>query len=233
VPLEQLPTGAPDDQLSSECHSFGRVFLAAWYDMMVNIYEFNKNKGMEPKLALIQARDTSYLLVLQAATQVPRTAKLHEALAKIMISLAPAEYQTIVSDTFRAHNMFGTQLRALSNIKWEEFSAQGGMLFTNRNSKFVVVPEKRTITLAHHVADHQMFALSVGGYNLANVEVEVAADKYYEFDLDGNLVDMIAPDEADVVEATRVAVSSITSIGPHEDTMWMVKDGKLTRTYID
>jgi len=231
VPIESLPSNSPYDKLSAECHSFGRVFLGAWYELMVNIYEYHKTK-MPPKNAFIKARDDTYMMVLQAIPQSPRTAKYHEAIAKIMVSQASPEYHEIVRKTFTERQLIGKQVKALSTIKLEDFEEKG-LMMSNNNSRLVVVPKHKSIKLSQYVPSEQVYSLAVGGYNLSNVEVEIAADEYYEFDLAGNLVDQFTPTESDVVEATRQAVMSITSIGPHEDTMWEIKNDKLVRTHFE
>lgn len=236
---ETLPTNAPYDKLCAECHSFGRVFLGAWYELMVSMYEQHKQQGMESKKALIKARDVAYGLMVQAIPQSPRVPKYHEGIAKLMVSLAPKEYHDIVRNTFVARQLIAPQVKALSSVHWNDFKVlqedtkQGrAFVASANNSKFVTVPGKRSMTLGTRLPG-DFTALTAGGYNLANVEVEVASDKYYEFDPSGNLVDQYEPHEDEIAEAAKTALSSIVSIGPYEDTMWEVKDGKLCRTYIE
>jgi hypothetical protein len=231
-----LPANAPPNQLCAECHSFGRVFLGAWYEMMVGIYNQNK-KTMKPKEALIKSLDTSYLLMLQAAAKAPRVAQFTTAVSKLMVSLAPKEYQEIIRQTFVSRNIITPQMMAMSAMKWDDFKGLVGfgetITASEENSRFITIPVSRTVKLAQNVAGEHLFSLSTNGYNLANVEIEAAADSYYEFDSEGNLISQLIPDEAEIVESTRQAVATITSIGPYEDTMWDIKKGKLVRTYID
>ena len=61
-------------------------------------------------------------------------------------------------------------------------------------------------------------------------EIEVPAEKYYEFDSKGNLLDEISEDESVVANSTNICLHSVSrSI----DKMWSIKDGKLVRNYIE
>ena len=235
TPPENLPSSAPDNQLCGECHSFGRVFLGAWYELMVDIYDHHKSLGMDAKTALIQARDVAYLLLLNAVVQTPNTPRLHEAIAKIMVSLASKDYQEIVKKTFVKRGLMNEHsLFAMSGITWDQFADKDKARIVEGSSRFAVVSsEKKTMHLAHHVSDEHLSALAIGGYNLGNVKIEFAADKFYEFDEGGKLISMFAPEQEELVQITQKAVASITSIGPYEDTMWKVEDGNLVRTYYE
>ena len=52
VPPKNLPKDAPDDKLAAECHSFGRIFLGAWYDMLAGIYKQEVKNGKAPLQAI-------------------------------------------------------------------------------------------------------------------------------------------------------------------------------------
>lgn len=57
VPPETLPTRAAGDALAGEPHSFSRIFVGAWYDSFVNVYEAVKTMGKTPEEAVYIARD--------------------------------------------------------------------------------------------------------------------------------------------------------------------------------
>ena len=61
-----LPEDGPDEDLLSECHSFGRVFLGSWYEMFCSIYEQEKKGGRAPLDAVHTARDTAYEYLVRA-----------------------------------------------------------------------------------------------------------------------------------------------------------------------
>lgn len=234
---DTLPVNAPYDQLARECHSFGRVFLGAWYEMMANMYDLNKTT-MPPKTALKMAMDDAFMLMLRAIPKAPRIPRFTEAIAKIMETLAPARYKDIVHNTFVARQLLpATHMQSFMGMKWEDFAKRDkpivAFISEQDKSRFVTIPGRKTMRLATHIPDKHIHSLTGTGYNLANAEVEVASDSYYEFDPEGNLVYQIIPEEAEVVDATRLALSSITSIGPYEDTMWAVKRDKLVRTYFE
>lgn len=79
-----LPKEASDDKLAAECHSFGRIFIGAFYDIFESMYR-HAIKHSTPVEAVKYARDTLLGYVLKAVQNVPLSMKFYEAIAKTML----------------------------------------------------------------------------------------------------------------------------------------------------
>jgi hypothetical protein len=84
-PPESLPDSAPDSQLSSEPHSFSRVFTGAFYDILVGLYKATATGNAPSDQALIQARQTAGRLLYVAIKNTPPQRNLYRAIATGML----------------------------------------------------------------------------------------------------------------------------------------------------
>ena len=77
---ESLPSGAPDDALSSEPHSFSRVFTGAFYDVLVWLLaRALRERPSEPDAAVERARRLAGRLLARAIeTLPPGEARYHD-----------------------------------------------------------------------------------------------------------------------------------------------------------
>jgi hypothetical protein len=218
IPPEKLPPITSDSELSRECHSFGRLILGTWYDIMVGIYELEQKDGLNQMNALKKAENVAFKMLVASIIQTPVTIKFHEALARIMLYLDKSNgsrYQELLSNVFKKREIISKE--QVSNITGE---------------KIVIENKQKMVKLADHIKEPEhLKAMFVQGYNLSDCEVEIAASKYYEFDK-GNLTYEIAPTDDEIIEAAQACITAIDSIGPDPDTMWEVTDNKLMRTYI-
>lgn len=78
-----LPTSGPPDKLTSEIHSFGRVFSACFYDTIRNI--FNGAPGAKNEAALLQAAKTAGKLLIKGAAQAPLVVRFFQAVGRGMV----------------------------------------------------------------------------------------------------------------------------------------------------
>ena len=233
TPPENLPSSAPDNQLSNECHSFGRLIVGTWYDIFVGIYELEKQNS-NPIDAFKKARDFIFPCFIKAIINTPVTVRFHEALAKNMIALG-GSYQGIMYEVFSKRKIIPTVIKALTQTSKQDMAEKltNGTTINIGQSEIVVINEPRTLKLSDHITEPKhLKAMFVGGYDLSSCEVEVAAGKYYEFDQSGNLVHEIVPTEDEIIGAAQACVTAIESIGPGPDTMWEVTNNKLMRTFI-
>ncbi len=241
VTPERLPKDAPNDQLAAECHSFGRIFMGAWYQILVGIYNKEVKSGMSQMEALVKARDVSYEYLLRAVHVAPRVARYHDAVSRVMLAednKKGAPYQEILQEVFANRNLLAKRLKAMSGKTWDsvrsELKAKDEVI-QKQDYTLVRMPGTTTIKLADY-ASGEVSMLSANGIDLANVELEIATDSYYEFGPDGTLLEEILPEEEEAVETARACVFSIQAagnIGPSPELMWEVKDGKLVRTLIE
>ena len=88
----QLPKSGREDRIVAECHSFGRIFSNAIYDIFVKTakhIEVNNKKTLFE--ACKDARDIVADILLKAVVSCPNHPKLFEAMAKQMLSVDNAQ----------------------------------------------------------------------------------------------------------------------------------------------
>jgi len=237
VSPEKLPAEAPPDRLAAECHSFGRIFLGAWYDLLVNIYEEDKRQGKTPIAALSNASNVAYRWLLAAATQTPRVAKYHEAVSSVIGRIAMAEnspYARLWEAIVEKRNLSRTQVGAFSDVQLSALEADVTRM--EDATSLAVVTENKTLKLSDHMEAAEVGELSVNGYNLAELELEIPTDPLYVFTEDGQLVDEIRTSDEEALLTAQACVSQIktqNSVSNEAETMWEVQQGKLTRTFIE
>ena len=232
-----LPKEAPPDKLAAECHSFGRIFLGAWYDLLVGIYEQDVQNGKQPLAALSNARNVAFQLLMDAIPKTPRTVKYHEAISSIMTRIAEVKYPEYVKiwlDVMEDRNLTTTRISALSDTTIADVPVKA--LEKIGDDTLAVVPKTRVIKLADIKDESELGSLSTNGYNLANVELEVPADVAYVFNDAKSLVDEISPTEEEIVTTAQECVAMIVAQGnvsDESDTMWEVRKDKLVRSFIE
>lgn len=224
---KNLPLEAPNNQLAAECHSFGRVFSAVWYDIFVNVYKNELLKSKDPALSLKKSRDICFSTLLQAIPNSPLVVNYFSAIAKSMINVAKikkSEYLPIFVEIFTKWNLI-KPMKIMSNLKWEEVVAnlkKEDKVIKNGDSKIVKISKIKNIKL------NNISTLSFSKLN--NAELQVPADTYYEFDSNGNLIDEIINDQNDVLDSAKICLQFIEK--DFDNNMWSVIDKKLIRNYI-
>lgn len=226
-----LPKETSNDRLAAECHSFGRVFSAAWYEALVRCYEHESSKGEDKEAALKRARDACMSIVLKGAAASPRVSNFYEAVARCMVSVASDHgdfYSKAFSDVFSEWKILGCEpVKALSHRSWSEVVrdlGRGDSVVKTKHGALVSVKRK----ISFRAADLPgLSSLSVP----SDVEFEAAFDSYYEFDKSGNLVGEMTPDRDSVlIDAAECMSQVYGDIG--SDGMWQVKEGRIERRHI-
>ena len=223
-----LPAEAPNNQLAAECHSFGRVFSAAWYNAMTRVYDLLVSKGMTRLDALKQARDLCMSVLLKAAQLSPRVSNYYNAVAKCAVAAAKdfgPEYALIFSTVFSEWGIIDPNaVKSLSSTCWSEVvikldrgdkvikTKEGGAIVSMRKKETAKVSELPLIS-----------SLSTD----PDLEVELPGDLYYEFDPSGALVDEIVPNKTALLRVSADCVRQSLS-----DDMWERADGRLVRKFI-
>lgn len=235
---ETLPPKAEPSKLSANAHSFSRVFTGAWYDMFAAIYTVElKNKNN--KEALKTARDIAANYLLRAICLTPKTIKFYEAMAKSILIIdkeSNSVYSSIIRDVFEKRNILSNEITALSAVCFDDVKLQlrdSDKIIKVADSTVVKINKQTTVRLSDYFRG--MSALSVNGFNLNDVEIDVASEMFYEFDSFGNLIDEIKPLQGEILESAQACVGQIkysNNVDDSEQTMWEVKNGKLLRTFI-
>lgn len=226
-----LPKETSNDRLAAECHSFGRVFSAAWYEAFVRCYEHEALSGSSPEEAVKKARDACMSSILKAASASPRVSNYYEAVARCLIHAAGdhgVAYAKAFSEVFAEWNITRPEeTRALSGRTWSDVARhlnRGDSVVKTRHG--VLVSIKRNMSIrAYELPGLSAMSMPAG------VELDIPFDSYYEFDGQGNLVGEIAPEKDAVLEDASTCASQIhDELG--SDGMWEIKNGRLVRRFV-
>ncbi len=106
-----LPPHAPPAQLSSEIHSFGRVFSGCFYDVIRNIFASSPSKN---EAALLSAAQIAGKLLIGGTKSAPETPRFFQAVGRAMGMNDQTQFggvhQMAIRDAFARHNIqLGTE----------------------------------------------------------------------------------------------------------------------------
>jgi hypothetical protein len=234
-----LPSNADDTQLANECHSFGRVFLGAWYDILVGFFNYEKTSKL-PLVALKNARDRSFLYLLKAIKTSPRTTRYYQAVANNMLAAAKKDvaYQQIMATIFNARKILPQTVKSLSinkSIVQLSRSKSATIHKMADGGKIVLRKNPVVVSIADNFSKKIIAGLSVGKINLADLKVELAMDDCYEFDSKGQMVSALVSDKTEAIEDAKQCLAFIQTNKAFgkEHSMWQAEKGKLVRAFID
>jgi hypothetical protein len=227
-----LPTKAPEFQLSSECHSFGRVFLGMWYDMMVAIYNQLKLSTNNVS-ALEQARDIAARYLIRACLVVPKTPQFFKAMAETMLAADRADggmYSEIMRQVFVNRHVLTNEIKTLSTkkIKIDNCSREN----TFRHNSGAIVAEKNTVLVK--LSDYYATSLS-NSSPYHHCQIEIPLDDGYDVDSDGNLVNEIISNREQSMNAAALCVAIISKNNRHleQEPMWRISENRLFRNFVE
>ncbi len=236
---ESLPYQAADGQLAGECHSFSRVFVGAWYDILVAMYNFEVAGGVERTVALMKIRDVLSVITLRAISMAPLVPRFYEAIAKSMMVVAKNNYQqyeNVIKNCFVRRGIIKDEVRMLSTKKLSDVDiSHTDEVLSLRKS--TIVRKKTNNCMNLYKSTKEISALSV---DMSHLEVEVANESYMEFDSAGNLVDQIDADSGmtyncavhavkKLFETNDVEYANILNYDKVHDKQFVVLGNKLTR----
>lgn len=237
TPPEQLPMQAPDNVLAGEPHSFSRVFTAAFYDMLIGIYNIELAKGRAPIDALRSARDVCGLLLINAIPNAPAVPRFFESVARAIQTASQGiggQYNDAVSSAFQKRGILTTTLRALSNMKFSDVDLTNVQVASTDGHHLVKKLDVRTVKLSDYT---EISAQS--NHPLYSAEIEIPVQSMMKFDFAGNLVDEVKTAESHAIEAARAAINQLEKldmVGDRKsdkfDYHFSIVDGKLVRNFI-
>ena len=226
VEPSKLNPDAPNNMLAAECHSFGRVFSAAWYEIFVRLFDHHKSLGLSSLASAKKARDESFLILLRAIPSTPRNVNYYACVARSMVVVSKSfskAHETIISAVFDQWNILKKdQIKMLSSLKMKDFPSE--MVQKVGKSHVVCLNESKTVKIS------DLSVVSSMAQN-EDLDVEIAMDSYYEFDSKGRLVNEFVPNLSAAKEAAELCLLGMgTNFGPEK--MWHTDNGKLTRMFI-
>lgn len=176
---EKLTKMGFDYQITAEPHSFSRIFSGAWYDILIGMYEYFK-EILTPKEALIKARDTLSAYTYKAVTIVPNTIRFYDAMAKAILMIDKAneyKFNTLINECFIKRNILKENMKPLLALDFENlklFTNEGDIVYNTNESKGIVNKGTTSMSLPTHM-----------------VNIDIPSDVMYEFDNNGNCVNVI------------------------------------------
>lgn len=222
VQPETLPRSCPDNQLCSEPHNFSRVFTGAWWDVLCGIYESLLPNYPSPKDALKTAKEVMGNYTYQALPIAPATVRFYDAVARAMLVIDKANnspFNKIMNDVFVARGILKTPVMPMTNLNFSAFTVNSKDEVLNH--KFGVAVRNKGTTLLHLP------------FHLMNVEVP--GDSYYEFDGNGDCVNIIAVSGEELIEHAHACVEFLKErdwIRPDKMTPFELdSDGNLIRSH--
>lgn len=221
---EKLPRDGKDNQLTSECHSFSRVFTGAWYDILVAIYN-QEVENMTPKEALVKARDVMTQYSFRSLRLAPATIRFYDAMAKAMLAIDKTNgyaYNKIMNQVFLKRRILRKAVKPMVALDWEVYKA-------SVNGSEEVIEKKDAVAA---VRSKKIECLPLPEYM---VNVETPADSYYEFDKKGKCVDIITNSAEELIDHATFCVGYLKThdmIRPDKQAPFEIdKDGNLVRSH--
>lgn len=215
-----LPKAATHDRLAAECHSFGRVFLGAFYDILVMIYEDTLAKGHARYNALKHARDALAKRVLAAIQKAPLNTRFYESIAKTMLWAEKTKFNSVYHDQMR-------QIFFDRNLMRPEVKMLSAPECTN-DEGIMRIQSKMNIKLG----DHMLRAQSDNP--LYNIEIEIPHEQVYLYDENNNIYDSVLISQEEALSDAQDAIMYLhdtNSVGEGSDTSFEIRSGKLCRTH--
>jgi len=227
-----LPKEAPPNKLAAECHSFGRVFLGALYEILVEIYNDLVKKTHEPNSALKIARDHLSVCLFVASKQAALSPKYYNSVASSMLLVEKSKgskYYDLMKSIFMSRRILTPNPLMLSNITWSDLIMEVGLqdeVIKSSTASAITFKNKRKVALSDYMVTAQK------NNPLHNVEIEVPNDSFYEFNEDGYVINQIQSLEEDIFESIKSCMDYVErSLG--DDLMFKIEDGKLIRNYFE
>ncbi len=237
----KLPNVARHDKLANECHSFGRVFLGAFYAFMAGVYDQKTSGGMKPLDAMRYTRDHCGRLVMRASKLAPATPRFYAGMAKTMLSLEKkmgGHHHKLLRKVMKNRKILSGKsiAMAMSHKKLSDIDlTDADVIDADGESTLVKRSSRKTIRLCEHFD-----ARAQGDNPLYEVEIEVPNDTYMEFDHRGMMVDGLMPSQKEVLDDARNCVhilhsNKMVADGPVEDGVFdkpfSILEGKLVRNF--
>jgi len=224
VEPEKLPRNGKDDQLTSEPHSFSRVFTGAWYDILVAIYNAQRQVCLDAKKALINARDILTNYTYNAIPNAPATIRFYDSFAKAMLvqdKMNGYTYNQVMNNVFINRSILRSPIRPLAAMDLTSFKSMIGP-----SDELIEHPEVSTII------SRNTESLTLPEFM---VNVDAPNDVYYEFDSTGDCVETIGFSTMELIDHANICVDFLTEKGmirPDRSTPFEIDEhGNLIRSH--
>jgi hypothetical protein len=215
VAPEKLPRNSNNNQLSSEPHSFSRVFLGAWYDIFCGIYDLQRQSGLDIKTSIINARDVLTSYTYNAIPNAPASIRFYNSFAKAMLvqdKINGYKYNKIMNNVFIKRNILRQNVRPMAAMNLADFK-----LMLDPADEIIEHPEVAV------VISKNIMALTLPDLM---INVDAPNDTYYELDQTGECVDVTVASPSELVDHARDCVDFLNEKG-------LIRADKMTPFEID
>ena len=218
-----LPKDAPPDKLAAECHSFGQIYAAVVYEIMVKIYDQTRSECYSPENSIKHARDVVGQYILRAVQHAPVNSRYYESISKTLLwadKTTHNRYYDLMREVLLSRNLITEEVRILSAPTCEN------------DDLIVKVKSHAKVTLS----DHFVRAQSQEDNDLYDAELELPVEEAYLYDQDKQLLDVLSVSEEDSLAAAQEFIDYLHSAKLVDDTPstpFEVTDGKLVRTHFE
>lgn len=154
VAPETLPPSAPGEALAGEPHNFSRVFVGAWYDAFVNIYNNEKLK-VTPQQAAINARDKIAKITYNAIRFANKTAKFFNSVLDAMLVYDASHNMgcgQAIRDGFAKHGITTAQKLNMNMTEQDNQPIHAELNISFDSLSMVERVERCVVELANHPA---------------------------------------------------------------------------------
>jgi hypothetical protein len=175
-----LPTTGPPNVLTSEVHSFGRIFSGCFYDLIRNLFA---DSASQDSAALLAAATTAGSLLVQAAEQAPLTPRFFHSVGRAMVLADDAtnggKHRQAIGKAFAAH---GVLLGSQSALMPKVALAGGAPTLAKKTAGAVSLAASTIKDLKRRIAAEPGARMSFAAINLG-AERFVAAVNHRQVDL--------------------------------------------------
>ncbi len=160
-----LPASGPPNVLSSEVHSFARIFTGCFYDTILGILRARLGASRTPSAARLDAAvKTAGKLLVRAAAEAPANVRFFQSVGRAMV-LADEDANggtngLAIRDAFRKHNIALGSAAMLAPV-----AALAGRVFRGMLSRSAVgdlrrrlhaAPSERLLVRAHDIGEQRV-----------------------------------------------------------------------------
>ena len=158
-----LPTSGPPSVLSSEVHSFARIFTGCFYDTILNILRDRIGASKTPTAAQLDAAvKTAGKLLVRAAAEATETTRFFQSVGQAMVLADTAANggtnHLAIRDAFQKHNVaLGSSavLAPSAALSGKVSTARGTLTRTavaDLRQRLGATPAERVLVSAHDIA---------------------------------------------------------------------------------
>jgi hypothetical protein len=229
VKPETLPQRAPDDKLAAECHSFSRVFTAAFYDIFC---ETVKSLGEVNKPNIKVAIDRLTSTFLQACKACPATSNLFSVMATSWINILSKNYPKITEiakQCFTNRQIIGT-VHAM-NFETRKYGVTKSLI-TSYGIQGHRLEKYKCEVDAGKLFDGDVIAQSETMNEILSLKLLLPADDY--FVPQGINVTNLCASIDEACESAKYFINYLVeqdNYGNMENQSWYKKEGFLSRKY--